>query len=353
MQNVKTGRLVLAAVLGIAAAGACAANTLDDAKAMLAAGDAAAAISTIDVYLQGNPKDLDARFIRGIALTRTGRGGEAIPVFTDLAKALPNAAEPYNNLAAIYAAKGDLVKAHAALENALIRNPNSMSGRLNLGDVYLALANIEYRRALALDASSDVARNRIAAIAEFQGGASDLVAQRSDSTKDQRADRAPAPVSSPAPAAGLAPAPRLAHSPAVVASDGNATAQSKPEGEDRKPVPSAATIDQKSLVAFLQRWVRASSDGDANAFLSLYAANFQPAKGNSRARWLEETRKYLALAKGAKSIVTNVRFRPAGDNVVLEFQHEMQTGGDVTKATRSLELVSAGSAEWRVIRESQ
>ena len=63
----------------------------------------------------------------------------------------PDLAEPYNNLAALYAAEGDYAKARATLEQALRMNPRYATAHENLGDVYAALAAQSYARALKLD----------------------------------------------------------------------------------------------------------------------------------------------------------------------------------------------------------
>ena len=59
----------------------------------------------------------------------------------------PELPEPYNNLAALYAAQSKFDQARAALEQALRLNPNYATAHENLGDVYARLAAQEYVRA--------------------------------------------------------------------------------------------------------------------------------------------------------------------------------------------------------------
>jgi Tfp pilus assembly protein PilF len=59
--------------------------------------------------------------------------------------------EPYNNLAVLYAQKGDYSAARTALESALNAAPDWAVAHENLGDVYTRLAAAQYDRAAALD----------------------------------------------------------------------------------------------------------------------------------------------------------------------------------------------------------
>jgi Tfp pilus assembly protein PilF len=59
--------------------------------------------------------------------------------------------EPYNNLAAIYAHKGQLEEAKEYLELALKVQPSFPTALENLGDVYTRLAARAYGRAVQLD----------------------------------------------------------------------------------------------------------------------------------------------------------------------------------------------------------
>ena len=58
-------------------------------------------------------------------------------------------AEPFNNLAVIHAAQGELDLAHSELEQALRVQPDHAQAQENLGDVLLRLAARAYQRAQA------------------------------------------------------------------------------------------------------------------------------------------------------------------------------------------------------------
>lgn len=341
---------LLGAVLaGATLAAEVSSDALADARAMLAAGDAASALSTLDVYLQAHPGDTDARFVRAVALSRANRTADAIKAFTELAKELPKRAEPYNNLAALYAATGDNLKAHDALQNALLRDPNSLKARVNLGDVYMALAAVEYRRAATLDPKDGTVQQRMAALSRFEAernGSTAIATQADPLPMAAAAAPVAVPPVTPAAAAPAAVAAKPAAGPAAPAASAPAAAAPVAAG-------AIAAVDQKSLVAFLQQWVQAGSQGDARKFLALYSQAFTPANGISRGKWLEEVRSYLDEAKRAKSTVSGLRWKPQGRNVLVEFQFEMQDAKGSRRQIKQLEIEPTDKGSWQILRESQ
>ena len=90
------------------------------------------------------------RFMRGVILSEMGRKGEAEESFLSLTRDYPELPEPYNNLAALLAARQELDAAHSALEMALRNDPAYATAHENLGDVQAQLAARSYARALKL-----------------------------------------------------------------------------------------------------------------------------------------------------------------------------------------------------------
>ncbi|MCG6875151.1 MAG: tetratricopeptide repeat protein [Betaproteobacteria bacterium] len=130
------------------------ADALEDADLLLRAGRAAQALEQVDEYLAKHPADMQARFLKGLILAEQKRESEAIDVFVRLTQDNPEYAEPYNNLAVLYAARGNLEGARKALETAVRVNPKYITAQENLGDVYARLAAAAYERAAALGGGS-------------------------------------------------------------------------------------------------------------------------------------------------------------------------------------------------------
>lgn len=78
-----------------------------------------------------------------------GRADEAIAVYSDMTNQFPELPEPWNNLAAIYASRGELERAQDSLQMALRANPDYAAARANLGDIQLMMALRTYRQEAA------------------------------------------------------------------------------------------------------------------------------------------------------------------------------------------------------------
>jgi tetratricopeptide (TPR) repeat protein len=158
-------RLSMALCLG-AASGAHA-DELADVQRLYYSGQAAASMLRADQFLATNPLDAQMRFLKGVMLTDAKRNMEAIALFQKLSDEFPDLAEPYNNLAALYAAQGDYAKARVTLEQALRMNPGYATAHENLGDVYAALAAQSYARAQKLDPASVTVPAKLALVRDL------------------------------------------------------------------------------------------------------------------------------------------------------------------------------------------
>jgi len=135
-------------------AGGSRADEATEVQRLYYAGQASAAMQRADAYLVAHPKDARIRFLKGVMLADGKHDAEAIGVFQTLSEDYPDLAEPYNNLATLYAAAGDYSRARASLEQALRSDPTYAVAQENLGDVYAALAAQSYARTLTLDPSN-------------------------------------------------------------------------------------------------------------------------------------------------------------------------------------------------------
>jgi len=122
------------------------------------------ALHTLDQRVASNPADVQAKFKRATVLARLNRDDEAIVAFTALTQQYPELPEPYNNLAALYAKRGDLAQARVTLETAVAANPAYAQGHQNLGTVYLRLALQAYQRASKVDPHDTLSTQRIGAL---------------------------------------------------------------------------------------------------------------------------------------------------------------------------------------------
>ena len=143
--------LPLLLVLGAAGARA---DDYADVSRLIGARQFPQALAKAELYLSAKPRDPQMRFLKGVIQSETGKAADAVETFTKITEDYPELAEPYNNLAALYAGQSQFDKARAALEMAIRINPDYAIAHENLGDIHARLAGQSYSRALLLNAGN-------------------------------------------------------------------------------------------------------------------------------------------------------------------------------------------------------
>src|SRR5437763_1556054 len=210
------GLMALVALIAFAALPLARADDVQDAQKLLKAGEKQQALEKVNRALAANPKDPQARFLKGLIFTEQGKQQEAIDIFSKLTQDYPNLPEPYNNLAVIYASQGQYDKARSALEQSIRTHPSYATAYENLGDVYAKLASQAYGKALQLDASNTGAQNKLSLVRELVREPAGKPAAVASGPVAAAKDTAPAPaqaapsVAQKAPETQPAPAPKAA-----------------------------------------------------------------------------------------------------------------------------------------------
>lgn len=168
----RLARIVVAMILalGFNSAVRSQSDGLAQANQLYKKGELARALDRVEAYLSDRPKDARGRFLKGVILTDQKKSAEAIKVFTDLTSDYPELAEPYNNLAVLYAAQGDYDKARTALETAIQANPRFAAAHENLGDLYAKMAGQAYDKAIQLDRTNKTAQTKLNLVKELLAG---------------------------------------------------------------------------------------------------------------------------------------------------------------------------------------
>ena len=154
--------LTTLALLAALASAPARADDLASAQRLWLAGQKTQAIEQVEQALARTPDDLQLRFAQGVMRMELGDRAKALEIFTRLTQDFPDLADPYNNLAVLHAAAGELDEAQAALEQALRLQPEHAQAQENLGDVLMRLALRAYQRAQKLSlAPSDALAGKI------------------------------------------------------------------------------------------------------------------------------------------------------------------------------------------------
>src|SRR6185312_15291275 len=140
---------------------------LADAAKLIREGQYAQARAKIDTVLAADAKNPQARFIRGVIETDEGDGDEAAATFQGLTEDYPELPEPHNNLAVIWAKRGNYDQARVELQAAIAINPDYAIAHENLGDVYSRLAGAEFERATTLDKGNKSAQSKLKLVREL------------------------------------------------------------------------------------------------------------------------------------------------------------------------------------------
>jgi tetratricopeptide (TPR) repeat protein len=143
------------------------ADAVDNAAKLYQEGKDADALERIESYLVEHPNDPRGRFLKAQLLSQKGATDQAIGVYTSIIEEYPELAEPYNNLAVIYAQQGRYELARRYLEQAVQAFPEYSVALENLGDVYVKLAEGAYGDAAQYDKSSSALKTKLTALGQL------------------------------------------------------------------------------------------------------------------------------------------------------------------------------------------
>lgn len=386
------------------------ADYLADGQRALNAGNYTQAVNDLDKYLDRNPNNAEALFSKGLALTMQGQDDAAIKVFAALARDYPELPEPYNNLAVLYARAGRYEEARDALEAALVNHPSFPTAHENLGDIYAALANAAYNRAIVLDKGNHAVKQkqvlaaRLIDLEESKLPPTTVASDSqpaADSTPTKPAASSVTPPARPsatatpaaqggssttataiaAPAAPLSPPEQIAAAtPDVSAPKSAVTAPAAPSQPSpvQQPVDSydipdtfstepvlrggAATSssntnalpasDKQAVLDRVESWRAAWSAKDPDAYLENYSPNFEPATGVSRSTWESQRRTRVVRPRSIQIQVLDPKVSSNDANsAVVEFVQIYESNTYSDQVRKKLVMERVGS-QWLIVQES-
>ena len=292
------------------------ANEIQEINQQFRKGDLAGALDRTNRYLAKNPKDAQARFLKGLILADQGKTNDAIAVFTGLTEDYPELPEPYNNLAVLYASQSKYEAAKNALEMAIRTHPSYATAHENLGDIYAKMASIAYDKALALDSKNATAQTKLALIKDMMGA------------NPPRKPVAAKPLVATAPAAKPAAEPKPIPEPKQATPD--------------KPVPTRI----EDAVA---NWAQAWSRRDVDAYLAAYASDFTTG-GMTRAAWEAQRRARISAPKSIEVKISDLKIEQQGDDASATFRQTYRSDRLSSSVTKTLKL-ALQNGQWRIVDE--
>lgn len=297
------------------------ADELKDISQMADQGQTAAAIEKLSAYINNNPKNAQALFMKGVLLAEQGRRDEAIKIFTEVTEKFPNLPEPYNNLAVLYADQGQFDKARKSLETAIKTHPSYATAHENLGDIYARMASEAYDKALQLDTSNTRAQGKLSLIKDLFG----------TGNKTTIAAKEPAKV-----AASEAKKSEPVSKKAASEASSNGSAKSAEE----------------SLNDAVNNWAQAWSAKDLDRYFASYGASFQPAKGQSRKAWEQQRKERINRPSKINVSLSNINISVAdSNNARVRFKQSYRADGKPIHTTKTLIMKKEGD-NWYIQQEN-
>jgi tetratricopeptide (TPR) repeat protein len=380
----RTLATILLSLAGALTSASLQANELKDIARQVRQGQQSAALNRLYAYLDSHPADAEALFLKGVALTESNKPDEAIKVFNEMTEKYPGLPEPYNNLAVLYAGKGQYDKARAALESALKTHPSYATAHNNLADVYAHMASEAYDKALQLDKTNSSQANKLALIQDLptSGQPIMLAAKTPDARVAIKEPAKPAALPPPLP---IKPAEPIKPEPAKPAASVKPAEPAKstepampplpvakaPEAKPAEPVktaspPAASAVEskkpldknsadkrdnEKAVKDAVQSWALAWSSQNVETYLASYADSFKTPNGESRKEWEKTRRDRLTSPASIKVDVSGLRVSTEdADHARVDFKQSYRAGSNVMRTSKTLIFKNAGG-KWLIEQE--
>lgn len=381
---------VLASALGMTST--LQAGELDDIYRLADEKKLDQAMRKLESFLKEHPKDAQARFLQGLIYTGKSRNDDAIRVFQELGSEFPDLPEPFNNLAVLYAERGEYEKSRQALVNAIRILPDYATAHENLGDIYAKLASQSYAQALRISGSNSFIFSKLELLKKLfvlpntppgVGGSKTARASAEQDAYDEPSSSEDEPSSSEEvyakPAEEIHVADSTAHEPelsepsSIPESVSESVPESVPEESVSKPssvaISEPPTVDASELPSVrkaglskdivredvertVHAWAQAWSARKASDYLSFYSENFKfPSKFSDRAAWKEQRRRILKKTSNIRVTLTGLKVEElGGGRVRVTFTQDYWSPRYKDQVKKTLEMKEERGS-WKIMRE--
>ncbi len=256
-------------------------------------------------------KQLERELQQVHKLESAGNTAAAIKRYEALIKLYPQEPVLFNNLAVLMAKEGKLDAALERLEQAMHVDQLYATVYENLSAVYVEMARGSYARALQLG-----------------------VVPQQLSLKEVKLDTTLAQATRAK--------PNTPNQPAAAST-----------GVEKMPMPSKnqAGPQDEDILLTLQGWASAWSAQQVDLYLSFYAAEFRPAKGLSRTRWVQQRRLRLRRPAWVKVTLNDFQIQPAGEGLArVRFLQLYKSDHYRDRSMKEMMLKSSPEG-WRILSE--
>jgi len=118
-----------------------------------------------------------------------------------------------------------------------------------------------------------------------------------------------------------------------------------------EPAPSAAASKEQAVLTVLETWAATWSERDEDAYFSLYAEDFVPSGGGSRAEWEKRRRLLMGLAKSIEVKIESPVVEAGADGTsVVTFNQYYRSDTYQDAVRKQLRMVER-DGRWLIIEE--
>jgi tetratricopeptide (TPR) repeat protein len=319
------------------------------------------------------------RFTKGVLLADLHRNDEAIKVFSKLIQDYPDLPEPYNNLAALYAARGNYEDAQDTLERGMRTDPAYVTAYRNLNEINLRIASTAYDHVVKASNGEKPAPELIKDLCDNYGRmakqsvgskhmAGDVSLIRDIPKNRTSAGSAPskididemavasAPAASALPPAFVNPAVNPAPTVPSVVVSAKPVAQTKSQDVSKSaveaaPVEPSAAEAEKTVMSAVNGWASAWSHKNVGAYLAAYSSDFRPPNGQSRSEWAKQRKERISKPKSIRVSVDAPKVTMVDAAHATVSFHQGYRSDDLQTTTRKLLLMVKKGNKWLIQEE--
>ena len=281
-------------------------SNIEEIKLLLKNGKYVLAETLTNKSIEENLNDPELLFYKGIIETNMGKNNQAIDTFRNLTDRFPELPEPYNNLAVLYAEKGQFSLAKEILEQAIKTNPSYLTAHINLGDIFTKMASESYNKALEIDKSNNVAITKLSMITQLFN--------YQPNTK-------------------------------------NTTIKVVKSKNDVNDEVLSKKDKEKYILVAIENWKRAWEDKNMDNYLNSYSPNFIYPNNMSKEEWEKYRTNRIVSKKIITISISNIKLRFKKEKVTATFKQNYKSGKLNQTSYKTLVLVGTRD-QWLILEET-
>ena len=281
-------------------------SNLEQIKILLKNGNYSRAEILVNKSIEDNLNNPELLFYKGIIETNIGKNNQAIDTFRNLTEKFPELPEPFNNLAVLYAEKGQFILAKEILEQAIKTNPSYLTAHINLGDIFTKMASEAYNNALEIDESNNIAITKLSMITQLFNYNPNIKNTKIDSIKVTN------------------------------------------KVKDKKPTKKEISED---ILNVLDNWRVAWENKNMEGYLSAYASNFQYPNNMTQASWEKYRTNRITSKKVIEISLSNTKIKFKKKEVLVTFVQNYKSGNLNQVSNKTLVFIEE-EGDWLIFKET-